>query len=121
MEQIPNQPSPKVEVGLNGDVDLVLTYRDTYLVGFENCYADDEYDYSHMNHVVHVMEDGEVISLYRSEEVYRQLAQLAFSRVVKPYPEQEDIDDYVQFFEAEMNGEINEYFNDDDDWEEYDE
>jgi len=106
MEEYRNHPSPRVDVNIPGEGEFSFNYRNTLLIGFENCYADDEYDYSHMNNIVHVEEDGTEIKIYHSEEVYRRLAQLAFSRILKPYPDEDDIEDYAQFFEAQMNNEV---------------
>lgn len=109
--------SPRLVVEL-GETTLYFTYMNTYLVGFENCYQDQEggeqFDYSHMNHIKHLPDGTETPEhIYESPDLYRQLAELAFTRILKPYPEEEDIEDYAKYFEAQLNGEVT-YYGDED-------
>ena len=107
----PNRPSPIVEALAGDDVEFRFTYDDTVLIEFRNIYQQDDpsYDYSHMNNIKHETEDGETWTLYKSSGLYRELARLAFTRIIKPYPDEDDIEDYTEFFAAQMDGEVNYY------------
>lgn len=117
MTKQPNQPSPRVEAFVGGEEEFVFTYRDTILVGFENKYQQDDprLDYSYMNSIRHTTADGEDYNIYQSHNLWRELARLAFTRVIKPYPDEDDIEDYAAFFVADISGEVNRYrtYNDD--------
>lgn len=80
----------------------------TYLIEFHNMYQeeDESMDFSFMNSMRHTMGDGEVQHIYDSHELHRQLAELAFTRIIKPYPEEQDIQEYARYFEASLNGEV---------------
>jgi len=115
------QPSPKVEALAGGDVEFSFTYDNTILIGFQNAYQEEDpnLDYSHMNNIKHETDDGENWTLYNSSGLYRELARLAFTRIIKPYPDEDDIEDYTEFFTAQMDGEVNRYGiidSDDDDY-----
>ena len=107
----PNRPSPIVEALAGDDVEFRFTYDNTALVEFRNKYQQDnpEFDYSYMNNIKHTNDDGEYWVLYKSNGLYRELARLAFTRIIKPYPDEEDIADYAEFFAAQMDGEVNHY------------
>lgn len=103
-----NKPSPRVEAFVGGDTEFIFTYRDTVLIGFHNAYQKDDpsLDFSHMNNVRHTTPDGEDYNIYESHNLWRELARLAFTRIIKPYPDDDDIEDYAQFFAADINGEV---------------
>jgi len=102
------KPSPSLEA-IVGDETYKFDYSNTILIGFENDYQEtnDNYDYTYMNNIRYIDEDGEIVYIYKSMNLWRELARLAFSRVLKPYPDEDDLDDYADFFTAELNNEVN--------------
>jgi len=81
---------------------------DTFLREFKNIYQeeDDSMDFSYMNNIVHYDEEGDLQKIYDSPELFQALGELAFTRLIKPYPDEDDIEEYVLYFEATLNGEV---------------
>lgn len=116
------KPSPSLEA-IVGDETYKFDYSNTILIGFYNDFQEtnDNFDYTYMNNIRHVDEEGESVYIYKSQNLWRELARLCFTRVLKPYPEEDDFEDYAQFFSAELNNEVNygtSLIEDDDDYEE---
>jgi len=103
----PNQPSPTVEALAGDGVEFKFTYDNTVLIAFQNAFQKDDpsFDYSHMNNIKHETDDGESWTLYKSKNLYKELARLAFTRIIKPYPDEDDIEDYAGFFASQMEEE----------------
>ena len=94
--------SPSLEVTI-GNMVLTLTYMNTCLYGFKNGYQQDGiWDYSHLNKVLHMDGDGDLLHLYEQPEVYEACLEAGFPVVIRPYPEESDIDEYVQWWGSDI-------------------
>ena len=86
--------TPIMELSIGG-VALKLTYANTTLFSFWNHY-EDEADYSFMNHIW-VDEEGQHFCAYDSPNTFKELETRGYPMVRLPYPDQNEIDQYVDF------------------------
>lgn len=101
MEKEPQRRSPILEVQIGG-IALKLTYMNTTLFSFANMY--EEQDHSHMNHVW-VMEGEDTFCAYDSPELFETLDEAGYPHVRMPYPNEAEIEQYVQYMVEGMENE----------------
>lgn len=101
--------TPIVEVDL-GRIVFKFGYDNTWLVAFKNQYQEDEPDddYSHMNYIIHRHEGGERIFINDSAELFEQLDELGYPMIRRPYPSEEDFDEYARYQVSQLDDELRE-------------
>ena len=100
-EKEPQRRSPILEVQIGG-IALKLTYMNTTLFSFANMY--EEQDHSPMNHIW-VMEGEDTFCAYDSPELFETLDEAGYPHVRMPYPNEAEIEQYVQYMVEGMENE----------------